>query len=260
MTYLQRVRRIVKRAIEEGPNPELYMELMAALEQYEPSIDITKRLELIFFKEVEKGNLIKDNPGITEWDLASISPLLRDELQRRILFSVSLIKQNKEKATETTMQRFNGWLSSLPAVDIVRESQLKDVAQISRDIAKPLQDLPYDERRVAIDQSFKLIANLNQITAYECGAIGAYWHSHWREAGYDYRVDHKELDQEFFLIKDSYALRDGLIKKAGHKYIDDLPQQPGEAIFCRCWYQYVYRLNRIPEECLTQKGREAIGK
>jgi len=260
MTYLQRVRQIIRKAIEEGPSEFLYIELLAALEAYEPYVDVVDRLEKVWLKEVERGGLLKRNKGVTQWDLASIRPALRDELERRILFSTSLIKQNKQKATETTLQRFNGWLSSLPSVPEVRETQLSELSDTVKSVAKPLKDLPYDERRVAIDQSFKLIANLNQITAYDCGAIGAYWHSHWREAGYDYREDHKELDQKFFLIRDSKAMQEGLVKKGGHEYLEELPEQPGEAIFCRCYYEYIYRLNRVPEECLTEKGKNAIQK
>jgi len=258
MTYLQRIRKIIQRAIEEGPSEFLYLELIAALEAYEPFINVQDRLEKIWIREVEREGLLKLNKGVTAFDLASIRPQLRDELERRIMFSVSLIKQNKQKATETTLQRFNGWLSSLPAVPEVREAQLSDIRETAKDIAKPLKQLPYDERRVAIDQSQKLISNLNQIVAFDCGAIGAYWHSHWKEANYDYREDHKELDQKFFLIRDSKAMRDGFVKKGGHEYLEDLPEQPGEAIFCRCYYEYVYRLNRVPEECLTEKGKDAI--
>lgn len=260
MTYYQRIRQIVRKAIEEGPSEELYIELLAAIEAYEPHINVTAQLQKIYVKEVERGGLLKTNKGVTAWELASISPQLRDELNRRIMFSVSLIKQNKMKATETTLQRFNGWLSSLPAVPEVRETQIDNLSDISRGIGKPLAELPYDERRVAIDQSQKLIANLNQITAYDCGAIGAYWHSHWRQAGYDYREDHKELSGKFYVIKNSPAMQEGLVKKGGHEYLDELPEQPGEAIFCRCYYEYIYRLGRVPEECLTQKGKEALGK
>jgi hypothetical protein len=258
MTYLQRIRSILKRAVEEGPSEMLYIELMAALEAYEPSLDIRSKLEKIWLTEVDDGKLLKRNKGVTVFDIHSIRPQLRDELERRILFSASLIRQNKKKAVETTLQRFNGWMSSLPAVKSVREET--DYSDEAKQIAKPLKQLPFDERRVAIDQSHKLVANLNQIVAYDCGAIGAYWHSHWREMNYDYRQAHKELDQKFFLIKDSPAMIDGLVKKGGHEYLEDLPDQPGEPVFCRCYFEYVYRLNRVPEECLTEKGKDAIRK
>lgn len=258
MTYLQHVRAILRRAIEEGPSELLFMELMAALEMYEPTLDIREKLDKIWNSEVENGKILKRNKGVTAFDLHAIRPQLRDELERRILFSASLIKQNRQKAIETTLQRFSGWMSSLPAVPEVRaQSDYVDAAQ---EIAKPLKQLPFDERRVAIDQGHKLVSNLNQIVAYDCGAIGAYWHSHWREINYNYRKNHKELDGKFYLIENSQAMKDGLVKKGGHEYLEDLPDQPGEPIFCRCYYEYVYRLNRVPDECLTEKGKNAIRK
>jgi hypothetical protein len=256
MTYLQRIRAILKQAIEEGPSDELLIELIAAMDFYEPSINVADRMEKIWFQQVERQGLLKSNKGVTAFDLHSIRPQLRDEVERRIMASASLIKLNKAKATETTIQRFSGWMSSLPAVKEVREET--DYREEVVRIAKPFKQLPFDERRVAIDQSHKLVANLNQIVAYDCGAIGAYWHSHWRELNYDYREKHKELDQKFFLIRDSQAMREGLVKKGGHEYLEDLPAQPGEEVFCRCFWEYIYRLNRVPSECLTEKGKEAI--
>jgi hypothetical protein len=50
----------------------------------------------------------------------------------------------------------------------------------------------YEARRVMIDQNHKLIANIDNVIATSNNAIAAEWHSHWRQAGYDYREDHKE--------------------------------------------------------------------
>jgi hypothetical protein len=256
--YYSRVKDILKKALEGKPSRLLFVELYSALEKAEPTINVRKKLETIWIREIEEEHILKTNKGVTSFTLASIRPQLRDELDRRIMASASLIKLNKQRAVETTMQRFEGWMSSLPAVPEVRREQTDGLADEARKIVKPLRQLPFEERRVAIDQGHKLIANLNQIVAYDGGAIGAYWHSHWRELNYDYREDHKELDKEFFLIQDSQAIRDGLVKKGGHKYIEELEDQPGEEVYCRCYFEYIYRLNRVPEECLTQKGKETI--
>lgn len=114
-------------------------------------------------------------------------------------------------------------------------------------MAKSLNQMTFIDRRCAIDQASKLQANIKNIVAVDAGAIALIWHSHWKQANYDYRPDHKELDGKIFLIRGSWADEKGLVKG---RYYDEI-EPVGQAVYCRCFAQYIYKLDRLPEENLT---------
>jgi hypothetical protein len=72
-------------------------------------------------------------------------------------------------------------------------------------IQKAAEKVDYEARRVMIDQNHKLIANIDNVIATSNNAIAAIWHSHWRRPGYDFREDHKERDQLYYLIRGNWA-------------------------------------------------------
>ncbi len=72
--------------------------------------------------------------------------------------------------------------------------------------------MDFISRRVAIDQGHKLASNVKYLLAVQSGAIALRWHSNWRRPGYKYRQDHKERDEKIYLLRDSWALEQGLIK------------------------------------------------
>lgn len=72
-------------------------------------------------------------------------------------------------------------------------------------IQKAAEKVDYEARRVMIDQNRKLIANIDNVIATSNNAIAAIWHSHWRRPGYDFREDHKERDQLYYLIRGNWA-------------------------------------------------------
>lgn len=257
--YYTEIRKLMKEALSGDPREITIGKLRRILSRLPETVDAKKKLKGIWTKQVEDEKILDRHAGVTSFDLASIRPQLRDELDRRILSSISLIKLHRDTSVETVIRRFDGWISSLSAVEPIRQKQTADMDTVAKNITKPLKQLPFAERRVAIDQGHKLVANLNQIVAYDEDAIGAIWHSHWREAGYDYREDHKDLDKKFYLIKNSGAMREGLIKKVPEvEYIEELEDQPAELPYCRCYFQYIYRLNKVPEVCLTEKGKSLI--
>jgi len=114
--------------------------------------------------------------------------------------------------------------------------------------------LPYSERFVLIDQGHKLVASINDIIAADGGAIAGQWSSRWRQPGYNYREEHKERDGQFFLIRDSWAHRAGLVKKGKAGYVDE-STAPGQEPACRCSYKYVYNIRDLPDDMLTAKGK-----
>lgn len=230
-------------------------------EAAEAAMGTTRRMEemlrdayaAIYKKMIERGGIVEMHPGVDRWTLSRVSPALRGELDRRILAAADLIKLNREQAVAKTLQRFRGWSTSIPAggTSSPGKGKAKD------DVRKALARLPFEERRVLIDQGHKLTAALSEIVAKDQGAIAVVWHSHWRQANYDYRPKHKERDGRVYAIRDSWAIKRGLVRKGPDGYYDEITAV-GEEPFCRCYATYIYNLRQLPAEMLTKKGAAAL--
>jgi hypothetical protein len=230
----------LRAAAERSTIPEQIMEGM-----------LRASLRSIYDKMIEHGGILRLHPGIGEFTLRKVKPQLHAELERRVHASAQLIKLNREEMIEKTMRRFSGWATSIPAGGAAEPRKSKN------DIKRGIAGLKFNERRVIIDQGHKLTSAISQTIAEGGGALGGYWYSHWRQPGYNYREDHKERDEVFYVQPDNWALNDGLMKYGGHIGIDD-QTLPGEEVFCRCFYRYVYNLTDLPDECLTKKGRTKL--
>lgn len=220
------------------------------------SLDQTLRdsLAAIYRRLIEKGGIARYHPGIERFTLERIRPELRSELDRRIVASTDLIRLNREQAIDKTIQRFSGWSTSIPKGGTSAESK----AETKQTVRKSLAGLPFEERRVLIDQGHKLTAAISEILATDGGAIAGRWRSHYRQPGYDYREDHKERDDKVFLVRDSWAHVAGLVKKGRVGYVDE-STTPGQEPFCRCYYIWLYNLRDLPDDMLTGKGKAGLG-
>jgi hypothetical protein len=207
----------------------------------------------MFQKMVDRGQALKLHPGLERFVLERLRPRIWAELEKRIAASADLIRLNREQEIAATQRRFAGWASSIPSGG---SDQVKKGEEKTR-IRKQLAGLPFIERRVLIDQGAKLQSAISELVAVDGGAIGAFWHSHWRQPNYDYREDHKERDGIFYLVRDSWAWEKGFLKKSGAAFTDQITK-PAEEPFCRCYYKYVYNLRSVPKEYLTKKGEEAL--
>ncbi len=223
--------------------------LVAGIDKVE---SVNRSMRAAFSRAIERGG-IERSMGIPRWGIEKIKPKLRAELDRRILANSSLIKLNREEAVSKTLRRFSGWATSIP----VGGSDVVEKKVEATGIKQSVKDLRYIERRASIDQSAKLVAAIRDITAKDNGAIAATWKSHWRAVGYNYRKDHKERDEVVYIIRDSWAMTGGLIKLGGHKYTDEITMV-GEEVYCQCQYSYIFTLNKMPDECLTEKGRSSL--
>jgi hypothetical protein len=212
-------------------------------------------LGAIYRRLVERGAVARYHPGVAHFTLQRIAPRLRAELDRRILASANLIKLNRQQAIDKTLQRFSGWSTSIPAGG----SDATSRRETGKEIRKALTQLPFEERRVLIDQGHKLTASINSVVAHEGGAIALIWRSHWRQAGYDYREDHKDRDGKIYAIRGNWAIQQGLMKAGADGYYEDITAV-GEEIFCRCWAEYIYRLGSLPDDMLTKKGAEELAR
>ncbi len=207
----------------------------------------------IYQRQIERGGILKYHPGVARFTLEKVKPRLRAELDRRLMASRELIKLNRAAAIEKTTQRFSGWATSIPAGG----TDAADKVEVKTTVRKALAQLPFEERRVAVDQGHKFVANLNNIIAVDGGAIAAEWHSHWRQANYNFRRDHKERDEHIYIIRNNWAMARGLMKADGHRYTDEITA-PGEEVFCRCSYRYLYSLRSLPAGMVTEKGRAEL--
>ncbi|PRH37756.1 hypothetical protein [Burkholderia gladioli] len=209
-------------------------------------------MDAVFHRTLSKTSTLRYHPGVPRFTIERISPSLRPELDRRVRASVDLIKLNRDRAIEQSLQRLAGWVSSVPAGG----SRVVERAEVKEQIAKPIRQIKYEERRVSIDQGHKLVSSINAVIADQTQAIAMMWRSHWRQSGYDYRPDHKERDKLFYALRGSWAMQQGLINK-GAGYLDEITQ-PAEEPFCRCYGVYVNNLRDLPPEMLTEKGRRAL--
>ena len=209
----------------------------------------------IYRRLLARGALERTHRGVARFTLQLVEPRLRAELDRRIRASASLIKLNREAAIRETLQRFEGFATSVPPGG----SEAVDRRQVKAGVARSLKSLPFRERRVLIDQGHKLRANLADVVARGGGAIAARWHSHWKETGYDYRPAHKQRDEKVYLLRDSWAKEKGLVKPGKDGYAEDITQ-PGEEVYCRCYFTYIFNLRDLPPEMLTKRGREELAR
>jgi hypothetical protein len=202
---------------------------------------------------IDDGSILHRHPGVDHFTLQRIAPHLRAELDRRILASANLIRLNREQAINDTLRRFQGWATSIP----IGGTDQVDRRAEKANIRKSLTSLPFVERRVIVDQSHKLNAALSEIVAMDGDAIGAFWRSHWRQMGYDYREDHKERDGVFYTIREGWAAKRRFLKIGPQGAWED-HEKPGEFIFCRCYARYVYNLRDVPADMLTERGKAAL--
>lgn len=216
---------------------------------------LRRALHAVYVKMVERGGVLKLSPGVARFTLERVAPTLRAELDRRIMASANLIKLNREEVIEKTLRRFQGWSTSIP----VGGSAEPDKRKAKEDIRRSVAGLPFVERRVLIDQGRKLGAAINTTVAEGGGAIAATWKSNFRQPGYDYRPDHKERDGHLYLVRGSWAVKNGLVKVGPSGYTDDVTQ-PAEEPFCRCRFVYLFHLRQLPDDMLTVKGREQLKK
>ncbi len=226
---------------------------MASAQQMETML--REALAAVYRRMVESGGAIRYHPGVSRFTLDRLAPALRTELDRRILASADLIRLNRRQAIDKTLQRFAGWSTSIPAGGSRTVDKVDEKATIKR----ALSALPFEERRVLIDQGHKLTASINETIASNGGALALEWRSRWRQPGYDYRPDHKERDGRVYLLRGSWAQRAGLIRPGDAGYYDKVTAVAQEP-FCRCYATYLYALRDLPDDMLTAKGRAELAR
>lgn len=196
---------------------------------------------------------IKIVPGVSKFTIDKVKPAARAELERRVFASVNLIKLNREEAISSTLRRFEGWVSSVPPTGAAE----LDKTELKKHIRAPLATMDFRERQVIMDQTAKFTQALNTSIALHGKALAARWYSRWKVPHYDYREDHKERDGLYYAVPNNWAIQKGLMKAGPTVFIDQITQ-PAEEVNCKCSFVYVFGLADLPDEMLTEKGRESI--
>ena len=225
----------------------------AARESMMSQADLERRLKKEFQRIFERTT--RNPAGVSRFTVQKLNPALRALLDKKVMTSINLIKLNRDEMVGATLRRFVGWLSSIPETDRVNFKR----AKLREELSKPLKSLPWAERRVFIDQGHKFASAVNATIAEGGGAIAGKWFSHWRQSNYNYRDSHKDRDGKVYMLRNSWAMREGMVKKGDNPWSDEITQ-PAEEPFCRCTFTYLYHLRQLPPECITQKGLEALKK
>jgi hypothetical protein len=219
--------------------------------EFQVEEELRANLTNIYERLIERGEIMRRHPGADRFTLSRIRPQLHAELQRRVLASANLIKLNREEAIEATLRRFQGWAVSLPPGGLGdRAGRRKAADQTRRELTK----LGFQTRRVAIDQGHKFMSNLSQIIANDGGAIAGIWHQHYTRHP---RHAHRQRDGKVYLIRNSWAHKAGFVKPGPAGYADEITQ-PGEEVYCRCTFEYLYGFRKLPPDMLTDAGREKL--
>jgi hypothetical protein len=217
---------------------------------------LKKSLTTAFERATNHARLMKAHPGIGKFTVDRIRPALRAELDRRIMASADLITLNRKASVDRTLRRFVGWASSVPAGG----SKVQDRVATKTAVRRGIAGLPFEERRVIIDQGHKLVVAVNDIIARDGGAVAAVWeHVMETTPGYDPRPAHVARDGVLFVIRNNWAIEKGYMKLAGRQYTDEI-EQPAELVFCRCKYRYLYTVRALPSDMITERGAEALAE
>ena len=214
---------------------------------------LRETLAQAYHRDIEQGQILSRHPGVGRFTIDMIKPELHAELDRRIMAARDLITLNKVQAQEQTQRRFAGWATSIPNGG----AKYADRRTEKKRIKKAIGQLPYEQRRVLIDQGLKLNASISEVIAHGGGAIAVIWRSHWRQPGYNARIDHKERDQKVFLLKKSWAKEAGLVKPGDAGYYEDVTAFAQE-VNCRCFGIWIYSLGALPDNMVTEKGRAML--
>lgn len=212
---------------------------------------VVANLNQTYGREVKK--LLNAQIG-GRYGLGNIQPRLHEELKRRILASANLITLNRDASIARTLQRFAGWASSVPKGG----TNVADRREVKKIVRRAIGGLPFEERRVIIDQGHKLVASINEIVAVDGGAIAARWrHVRRGPPEYQSRPQHVARDGHIFLVRDSWAHKKRLVKSSADGYTDQV-EQPAELPYCSCHWDFLYGIRNLPPDMITAKGNESL--
>jgi hypothetical protein len=248
-------------------------ELRTLINSLEP--DLRREYKKAYYQFVN-GGYKKTHPGIQGYKIADLKPAYRKEVQNSVDNSLALIKTQNAEFMAQMEARFRNW-ATIPSAEMRGDSANPDKikAYLKNEVLKlpeVKKEMTGHQHFIIVDQTRKLLSNMDAITAKQGGAIAFIWHNRrdgrvvGRPGGVypeptEKHGDHWEREGKLYLISDSWAISRKMLKKTKEVgYDTDLKDgRPGIPIGCRCWAEYIYAIELIPEkyrDCITEKGME----
>jgi hypothetical protein len=203
-------------------------------------------LESAYWKALGAGRIAKKHGSVPKYAIDQLEPKLRDELERRIFATQELVEGDKRVALERLQQRFLGLATAGPNPG--------EAAASATAIGKVARDSRAQERMIAVDQTKKMVATMDEVIAEDGGSIGGFWDATW-DIARKHRPEHAARHDKFYVRRASWADEQVLIRHP-NGFMDEW-DMPGVLINCQCEYNYVYDLADVPDEFKTAKGKEA---
>lgn len=254
----------LKVVMSQDTNPELLAtlttNLKTAMSQYAPSSDIAAQFTIgAFSKTLEDMIKVKGIPvrsiitvgGENSSELIGIGmDGIFDKLESNIrslykrLVDDVKVDAVSERVNEidARIKKFIDWANSDAA------TKKKSVA----DIRSVLKSINKWHKGFYTNRAFRFIDDVDIIANIENGAISARWSY---SPPYTEECGHEPLNDQHFLIRDCWAIEQGLINTTNAKFFDEAPKQKGG---CRCCFIFKFRIDQMPDSMLTKKGKESL--
>ena len=131
---------------------------------------IRRTLGKAFFKAIGEGRVAKRHGSVHKFTIDRLEPKLKDELERRMYAAQELLDGDKRATLERIHNRFLGLATA--------GANPGEAQAAASAIGKAARDSRAQERMVAVDQTKKMVATLDEIIAKDGGF-------NWRLLGCD---------------------------------------------------------------------------
>lgn len=199
----------------------------------------------------ENGENSQSVQGVGIKDFDNFEPeirLLFDECVKDIEVSASFFRRQE---LDAALNVFTNWAESIP----IGGTKDKSFRNQAREVRLYLKAFQKWDSYYFIAKNGNFISKLKHLAAKSNGAIAASW-CFYKGNGCIYS-EHEDHNEEFFLIRNSWAIQQKLIASSNTtRYTDELttPRSDG----CTCSYRYIFSLSNLPNVILTSKGKQFI--
>ena len=153
-------------------------------------------------------------------------------------------------------ETLNAFLELIPKGGTQDKSIISQITNVKREA---LAIIEWDDLFFILSRLY-FPAAVSQIVAEASGAIASEWYCHGRYDQSDNSCpEHLKRHGNIFMVRDNWAQKAGYCKPGAAGYNDEITQ-PAEEVGCRCFWVYKYGLRKLPEDMLTEKGRDFVAE
>jgi hypothetical protein len=115
------------------------------------------------------------------------------------------------------------------------------------------------DQRFYTHKAMSFPSEVEFIFCLEGNPVAAIWHYNpLDEQGIDPKIqNHKQRDSLVFAVRDNWAIIKGLMRVGPNGYLDEV-SRPSQEAGCMCRLQWVYSINRLPANMVTEKGHSEL--